>query len=301
MNRPEHAPGLCLALQIVREVAKNQAGYSDEREAIFEALSEAYVEAQAGVETQAEVSPRLYTCLGKGGCYELLGESDGSGTSRGERLVVYRDTTTGRLFHRTPLNFAGRMELVEAQAPEQMLETGRRPGLATLRADQPTYEQLRQRLLDLAAGARSKADLLASQSPTSRYINPVDVLRALAKEAEEGLAARPGLEIERTLVLSTAHITEQWGNFLNDQLMHRTNQGQRADTPQLLVVDPIGKYGYRVCLTTDGALTMMRDAIGQATSLAQVMRFARDQGCDWLALDRDGETVDGLPIYEEED
>lgn len=41
------APGLERAIQIVREVAKTQPGYSDEREAIFEALSEAYVEAKA--------------------------------------------------------------------------------------------------------------------------------------------------------------------------------------------------------------------------------------------------------------
>lgn len=48
-------------------------------------------------------------------------------------------------------------------------------------------EQLAQRLLDLAEGARSKANLLASRSPTSVYTNPVTVLRALAKEAEDGL------------------------------------------------------------------------------------------------------------------
>ena len=48
-------------------------------------------------------------------------------------------------------------------------------------------EKLRHLLMALADGARSKADLLASKSPTSKYIDPVYVLRALADEAEAGL------------------------------------------------------------------------------------------------------------------
>lgn len=56
---------------------------------------------------------------------------------------------------------------------------------------QPTMNQLAQRLRDIAEGARSKADLIASKSPTAAYTNPVDVLRALAKEAEKGLPPAP--------------------------------------------------------------------------------------------------------------
>lgn len=55
----------------------------------------------------------------------------------------------------------------------------------------PTVDQLAQRLRDLAEGARSKADLIASKSPTSVYTDPVDVLRALAKEMERGLPPEP--------------------------------------------------------------------------------------------------------------
>lgn len=47
--------------------------------------------------------------------------------------------------------------------------------------------ELEKRLRDIAAGARSKADLIASKSPTSVYANPVQILRALADEAEKGL------------------------------------------------------------------------------------------------------------------
>jgi hypothetical protein len=55
----------------------------------------------------------------------------------------------------------------------------------------PTVDQLAKRLRDIAAGARSKADLIASASPTSAYIEPVAVLRALAQEAEKGLPPAP--------------------------------------------------------------------------------------------------------------
>jgi hypothetical protein len=55
----------------------------------------------------------------------------------------------------------------------------------------PTVDQLAQRLRDLAEGARSKADLIASKSPTSAYTDPVDVLRAMAKEMERGLPPEP--------------------------------------------------------------------------------------------------------------
>lgn len=52
----------------------------------------------------------LFTCAGKGGEYELIGESAGAGHSRGETIRVYRDTSTGHLFHRMPEDFENRME-----------------------------------------------------------------------------------------------------------------------------------------------------------------------------------------------
>lgn len=75
------APGLERAIQIVREVAKTQPGYSDEREAIFEALSEAYVEAMAPPCTSADAVsvPRelLLECVSQleaAGAWELPGK-----------------------------------------------------------------------------------------------------------------------------------------------------------------------------------------------------------------------------------
>lgn len=58
----------------------------------------------------AEQAPReLFTCIGKGGRYELLGHSSGAGCCRGEGRVIYRCLDTGQLYHRTDDDFAARM------------------------------------------------------------------------------------------------------------------------------------------------------------------------------------------------
>jgi|GEM_PF-3267828 len=61
----------------------------------------------------AAVLPR-YTCIGKGGEYELLGSAIGAGTLKEMSAIpVYRDTTTGQIFVRTPLDFSTRMESID--------------------------------------------------------------------------------------------------------------------------------------------------------------------------------------------
>lgn len=54
----------------------------------------------------------LYTCIGKGGEYELLGEAQDAGECRSEMRMIYRDTATGQLFHRWPSDFRNRMEKI---------------------------------------------------------------------------------------------------------------------------------------------------------------------------------------------
>jgi hypothetical protein len=55
----------------------------------------------------------LFTCIGKGGKYEDLGVAIGAGTSKGDLVQVYRDTTTGQLFFREPEDFIDRMEVIK--------------------------------------------------------------------------------------------------------------------------------------------------------------------------------------------
>lgn len=57
----------------------------------------------------------IYTCIGKGGEYELVGVAKGAGKSKlVEPLTIYRDAASGALYFRTGDDFAERMELVGA-------------------------------------------------------------------------------------------------------------------------------------------------------------------------------------------
>jgi hypothetical protein len=58
----------------------------------------------------------VYTCIGKGGEYELIGQAKGAGTMRDHAdLVVYRDAQTGQLYCRARPDFVERMQLVGSQ------------------------------------------------------------------------------------------------------------------------------------------------------------------------------------------
>lgn len=57
---------------------------------------------------------KQYTCVSKGGTYEIVGTSSGAGPLKGLHLIVYRDVVTGKLYHREPENFAVRMKAIQA-------------------------------------------------------------------------------------------------------------------------------------------------------------------------------------------
>lgn len=53
----------------------------------------------------------LYTCVGKGGSYELLGRAIFAGELKNfDPVTAYRDTKTGQLFLRAPADFEARMQ-----------------------------------------------------------------------------------------------------------------------------------------------------------------------------------------------
>ena len=52
----------------------------------------------------------IYAHKEKGGSYEVLSASSrGAGTMRGVDLVIYRDTVTGKVYHRKPSDFEQKM------------------------------------------------------------------------------------------------------------------------------------------------------------------------------------------------
>ena len=62
--------------------------------------------------TEKSAAPE-YTCIGKGGRYELLGVAYGAGTSRGTIINLYRDVDTGVMYFRTPVDFDERMQKID--------------------------------------------------------------------------------------------------------------------------------------------------------------------------------------------
>jgi hypothetical protein len=79
------------------------------------------------------------------------------------------------------------------------------------------------------------------------------------------------------LTLSTAHITPETGEFLNDP----------AD-PFLVVYKKI-QFGWFMCLN-QSMPHLPKD-------LADIINFAKNNECTCICLDRDGEEVSQLPIY----
>lgn len=64
---------------------------------------------------------KLYTSVSKGGEYELVGTSHGAGKLKGFPLMIYRDATTGQMFHREPEEFATRMKAIEPKVDLEAL------------------------------------------------------------------------------------------------------------------------------------------------------------------------------------
>lgn len=92
-----------------RHPAVLKAGVQTQVDQACAALQDAYQKI-IDLEHPAEGKGALYTCEGRGGEYELLGESIGAGTSNGQRVMVYYDTLSGQLYHRTTENFERRMQ-----------------------------------------------------------------------------------------------------------------------------------------------------------------------------------------------
>lgn len=103
-----------------------------------------------------------YTCVSKPGDYELVGTSSGAGTLKGLPVIVYRDVTTGRLFHREPENFMARMKKIQAEPAINHELLAALEEIADAFSPMPNPKEwhradIHQRTLDLARSAIAKA------------------------------------------------------------------------------------------------------------------------------------------------
>lgn len=128
-------------------------------------------------------------------------------------------------------------------------------------------------------------------------------------EVMDIIPARPGalvpdeLEIQKMLVVSTAHLDQHQRDFLDDQVKYRLGNSDIKRHQQAMIVDPIGWYGWRVCLDGDLIEEWLQLPAGALPeylgNLGTLIRLARNNGCQWLAVDRDGPVLPFVSTYEE--
>ena len=129
-----------------------------------------------------------------------------------------------------------------------------------------------------------------------------------AKFDEEGQLEEPELqtglqpdqlEIQRHLMVSSSHLPLNLRRFLDGQVRATLANPRQMLVPSL-IVDPIGAFGWRVCL--DGDLIhnwLSKNSVEEP--LSALIRLGLNNGCQWLAIDADGPVLPFLPTYEDEE
>lgn len=132
-----------------------------------------------------------------------------------------------------------------------------------------------------------------------------DHLRANLDLENQGPAANglqpDELEIQRHLMVSSSHLPFTLRLFLDGQAREswKTSPHLVMRVPTL-IVDPIGAFGWRVCL--DGDLIhnwLSKNSVEEP--LSALIRLGLNNGCQWLAIDADGPVLHFLPTYEDEE
>ena len=97
------------------------------------------------------------------------------------------------------------------------------------------------------------------------------------------------LDITKMITISTAHITKETADILNAS----ANYPFVTDLP---VIYTKGEYGYMIHIPEyygdEGEFENM------PLDLYPVMNLAKENDCEWLCLDRDGEFVDSFETYD---
>lgn len=120
------------------------------------------------------------------------------------------------------------------------------------------------------------------------------------QRAEEASKARIGkpvpLEITKILTISTAHLSER-----DDRLLQANNDPEVGSWFQMSYQGDTDLVGYMVHVTCDDIEEEYKVRLreeGWSPAIAAIQQFAKDHDCDYVRLDPDGPTVDGLETYE---
>ena len=107
------------------------------------------------------------------------------------------------------------------------------------------------------------------------------------------LIEKYNLEIEKSLVVSTAHITKE-----DDELL--TQETKEENIHDQLLYPQAVDYGYYIS-TIEELEPKMCDLLletGYSPALLSLLRLAHEIGCQYLRLDRDGEIYDEFPQFD---
>lgn len=94
------------------------------------------------------------------------------------------------------------------------------------------------------------------------------------------------LEIHRTLVLSTAHMTQADSELL----LYSSDYG--------LVAYEMDEYGWMIYVNDEYLQLTVRPMTKFSDGFRQAIKLAQDNSCEWLRFDRDGPLTMLLPQYD---
>ena len=104
------------------------------------------------------------------------------------------------------------------------------------------------------------------------------------------------LEIDRTLVLSTAHVSKATADILNGDAPERDGLKPAIDGH----VADWGCYGWVVWCggQTVPKIELDAEMLYMPADLHRVVMFARDNNCQYVRFDCDADEIDELPTWE---
>ena len=93
------------------------------------------------------------------------------------------------------------------------------------------------------------------------------------------------MEKHNMLALSTGHVSRETAELMDDDNIDDVTLYNKSG------------YGWYVYIPDEG-IDFDKLADGECPAdLYRCMKYARDNGCDWLMFDCDVETIDELPVY----
>lgn len=99
----------------------------------------------------------------------------------------------------------------------------------------------------------------------------------------------PQLEIEKYLIVSTGHITEEDMNKLDEE----------SDIDgRVSLLARVYEEGICVFVGTEEDMAKKAEKCGFGKGLQDMLTLARKNGCTFLTLDRDGPVIDGYKTYD---